>query len=118
MTPIDRRPTNWKDAITDLKSHSANEYHKNSQTKMKGFMDTHLHPEENMAVQIRRENQERVKLNRIIIKSVKAVIEYLEFCGRQGIALCEHQHDQDDGLVSVEDEGGDNKGNVKDLIKF
>jgi hypothetical protein len=103
---------NWKDAIADLKSHSANEYHKNSHAKLKGFMGTYLNPEQNMAVRVRRENEERVKHNRVILHSI---IECLEFCGRQGIALRGHR---DDGLVSADDDEGDNKGNFKELIKF
>lgn len=98
---------NWKDAVSDLKSHSCNEYHINSVTRLNAFKTTFCNPSSRIDVNIDQANSEKIKKNREILK---AVLKCVEFCGRQGISLRGHR--DDDTSTSL------NKGNFKALVKF
>ena len=98
---------NWKDAVSDLKTHTCNEYHINSMAKLKAFVTTFSCPSIRIDANIESSNSERISKNREILKSiVKSVV----FCGRQGISLRGHR--DDDTITSLI------KGNFKALLQF
>jgi len=101
---------NWKDAVSDLKSHTATEYHMNSMAKLNAFKSTYMQPTNRIDVNIESANLERVRKNRDILQSI---IQCIEFCGRQGISLRGHR---DDGIE--DDDSNVNKGNFKALLQF
>lgn len=98
---------NWKDAVADLKSHTGNEYHINSMSKLNAFKATFSNPSRRIDVTMEDSNTERINKNREILK---AILKCIEFCGRQGISLRGHR--DDDTSTSL------NKGNFKALIDF
>ena len=81
---------NWKDAVEDLKKHAACDYHGNSLSKLRCFMETYADPTSRVDVLISDETSKRVRTNREVLRNL---IKCLEFCGRQGIALRGHRDD-------------------------
>lgn len=83
---------NWKDAVSDLKSHAVCRYHKASSDQMHEFMKIMENEELGIYYILDRKLKERVEKNRAILKSI---IRCLEYCGRRGIALTGHRDDED-----------------------
>lgn len=100
---------NWKDAVTDLKLHSTNEYHLASMARLRAFTQTYKTPAKRIDASLTNAAEVMVKKNRQILISI---VKSLEFCGRQGIALRGHRDDDTEKGSSF------NKGNFKALLKF
>lgn len=98
---------NWKDTHTDLKSHTCNEYHINSRSKLTAFKTTFCNSSTRIDVSVDECNTDRIKKNRDILKSI---LKCIELCGRQGFALRGHRGDDTSTVL--------NKGNFKALVNF
>ena len=81
---------NWKDAVEDLRQHSACDYHSCSMAKLNAFTCSHTNPSSRVDVAIADANSDQVLRNRQVLTSI---IKCLELCGRQGIALRPHRDD-------------------------
>ena len=81
---------NWKDALSDLKKHASCEYHMNSNTKLRSFIETFKDASRRIDVTVSDENTKTLKRNRNILESI---IKCLQFCGKQGLALRGHRDD-------------------------
>lgn len=82
--------TNWKDALTDLKTHAGCGYHLSSMSRMMVFMQTHTNPARRIDLNISEETSVRVETNRQVLF---AILKSLIYCGRQGISLRGHRDD-------------------------
>ena len=99
--------TNWKDALSDLRSHGSLSYHLDAAAKMKAFLSTSEHPDKRIDMTMTAAARARVEKNRRVLISI---VKCLELCGRQGIALRGHRDD------STSDEV--NQGKFKAIVDF
>ena len=107
---------NWKDAVSDLKSHAVCRYHKASFDHMHEFMKIMENEELGIDYILDRKLKDRVEKNRAILKYIKRCLEY---CGRRGIALRGHRDDEDIEISHCDTEKNtENLGNFKELLKL
>lgn len=100
---------NWKDALTDMKTHAGCGYHLSSMSRMMAFKQTHTNPARRIDLNISEETSVRVETNRQVLF---AILKSLIYCGRQGISLRGHRDDDTEKCSSF------NHGNFKELLKF
>jgi hypothetical protein len=81
---------NWKDAKSDLKTHSTLAYHQDSKALMDGFLWTAKMPQNIIENRLSVEREQLVARNRAVLSSI---VKTIELCGRQGFALRGHRDD-------------------------
>ena len=107
---------NWKDAMEDLRQHSACDYHSCSMAKLNAFTCSYTNPANRVDLLIADVSSSQVQRNRQILTSI---VKCLEFCGRQGIALRPHRDDASVPVRSQRDESSClNKGNFQALLQL
>ena len=77
------------------------QYHRNAEARMDAFVSSFTRPDSRIDRLMNSQAAEQVQNNRIFLTSI---LKFIEFCGRQGIALRGHRDDS-----TVEDDI--NKGN-------
>lgn len=91
--------------------HQNNDYHKYSQLKVIEFLKIIENKQNNVFVQLHEKNEIDVKKNR---EALKSIIQTIELCGRQGLAL---RGGQDSGILSLTTPVA-NDGNFRSLLRY
>lgn len=102
---------NWKHAIELFNIHQNNNYHKFSTSKAIEFLKICDQKQNDVFVQLHQRNENEIRRNRDIIK---VVIQAIELCGRQGLAL---RGDHDSGDLQL-DTPVQNDGNFRSLLRY
>ena len=99
---------NWKDAKSDLKTHSVTDAHVTATAKREAFMQTYQKPQIRIDNVISQHNKGVIEKNR---KFLLSILKCVELCGRNGMALRGHRDDS-----TIPDKS--HQGNFKNLLEF
>jgi len=91
--------------------HQNTEYHKYSQLKVIEFLKIIDQKQNDVFVQLHKRNEKDIKNNRDILKTI---IETIELCGHQALAL---RGSQDSGELSLKT-SVKNDGNFRSLLRY
>jgi len=100
ITPLQR----FKKALETMRAHELTSFHADAMNVSQSFL--HVVQMGNTAL------QDKIAHNRQLLQSV---VETIQFCGRQNIALRGHR---DDGPLPVGMQSEGNEGNFRELLKF
>ena len=107
ITPLQR----FKKALETMRAHELTSFHADAMNVSQSF----LHAVESGTNVVQMGNtalQDKIAHNRQLLQSV---VETIQFCGRQNIALRGHR---DDGPLPVGMQSEGNEGNFRELLKF
>ena len=99
---------NWKDAKSDLKTHSVTDAHVTATAKREAFMQTYQKPQIRINNVISQHNKGVIEKNR---KFLSSILKCVELCGRNGMALRGHRDDS-----TIPDKS--HQDNFKNLLEF
>lgn len=101
----------WKHAIETFESHSRTDYHKRANIDAQSFLDVMRGKVDSVHMQL---NQQAKDLFEDSKAKLRAIVETIELCGRQDLAL---RGDKDSGRLTLE-ELVNNDGNFRVLLRY